>query len=44
MRRLRFVVVPVLVVPVGWLLLQGLGRDPREIASPLVGLLRPSSS
>lgn len=42
MRRLRFVVIPVLVIPLAWLLLQGLGRDPREIASPLVGRRAPA--
>lgn len=41
MRRIRFFVVPILVLPLGWLLFQGLGRDPREIASPLVGRPAP---
>ncbi len=36
-QRLRWLIVPVLVVPLGWLLFTGLGRDPREIASPLLG-------
>jgi cytochrome c biogenesis protein CcmG/thiol:disulfide interchange protein DsbE len=36
-RALRWVLVPLLVVPVAWLLFTGLGRDPREISSPLVG-------
>jgi cytochrome c biogenesis protein CcmG/thiol:disulfide interchange protein DsbE len=35
--RWRFLVIPLLVVPVGWLLFTGLGRDPRLIPSPLVG-------
>ena len=42
LRRLRFVVIPVLLGPVTWVLLQGLGRDPREIASPLVGRVAPA--
>jgi cytochrome c biogenesis protein CcmG, thiol:disulfide interchange protein DsbE len=36
-RTLRWLVVPLLVVPLTWLLFTGLGRDPREISSPLVG-------
>ncbi|MGH2427314.1 MAG: DsbE family thiol:disulfide interchange protein [Candidatus Limnocylindria bacterium] len=44
MRRLRWLLVPVLVVPVGWLLFQGFGRDPREIASPLIGKPAPAFS
>ena len=39
---LRWVLVPVLVVPLGWLLLTGFGRDPRELASPLVGRPAPT--
>ena len=41
MKRARYVVIPLLVLPLAWLLLQGLGRDPREIASPLVGRPAP---
>jgi cytochrome c biogenesis protein CcmG/thiol:disulfide interchange protein DsbE len=37
MNRLRWLLVPVVVVPVAWLLFTGLGRDPRDIPSPLVG-------
>ena len=37
MRRLRWLLVPILVLPLGWLLFTGFGRDPREIASPLIG-------
>ena len=37
MRLLRWLLVPLLVVPVGLLLFSGLGRDPAEIPSPLVG-------
>lgn len=38
---LRWLVLPVLVVPLAWLLFTGLGRDPREIPSPLVGKALP---
>ncbi len=41
MSRLRWLLVPVLVLPVAWLLFTGLGRDPRDIASPLVGRPMP---
>ena len=37
MRVLRWLVVPLLVVPIGLLLFSGLGRDPSEIPSPLIG-------
>ncbi|MEO8252277.1 MAG: DsbE family thiol:disulfide interchange protein [Chloroflexota bacterium] len=33
----RWLVVPIVVVPLAWLLFTGLGRDPRNIPSPLVG-------
>jgi cytochrome c biogenesis protein CcmG/thiol:disulfide interchange protein DsbE len=42
MRALRWLLVPLLVVPVTWLLFQGFGRDPREVASPLVDRPAPS--
>lgn len=42
--RWRWVAVPVLVVPIGWLLFTGLGRDPRLIPSPLVGRPLPALS
>lgn len=35
--RWRLLVVPVLVLPIAWLLFTGLGRDPRTIPSPLIG-------
>lgn len=35
--RTRWLLVPVLVLPVTWLLFTGLGHDPRSIPSPLVG-------
>jgi cytochrome c biogenesis protein CcmG/thiol:disulfide interchange protein DsbE len=41
MRRLRWVLVPLVVLPLGWLLFTGFGRDPREIASPLLGRPAP---
>lgn len=41
---LRWLLVPLLVVPVGWLLFTGLGRDPREISSPLIGKPLPTLS
>lgn len=34
---LRWLLLPILLVPLAWLLFTGLGRDPREIPSPLVG-------
>jgi cytochrome c biogenesis protein CcmG/thiol:disulfide interchange protein DsbE len=42
MRALRWLLVPLLVVPVTWLLFQGFGRDPREVASPLLDREAPS--
>lgn len=42
MRSLRWILVPLLVVPVTWLLFQGFGRDPREVASPLLDRPAPS--
>jgi cytochrome c biogenesis protein CcmG/thiol:disulfide interchange protein DsbE len=42
--RWRFLVVPLLVVPLGWLLFTGLGRDPRLIPSPLIGKPLPAIS
>ncbi len=44
MQALRWIIVPLLVVPVGWLLLTGFGRDPRAIASPLIGRPAPAWS
>ena len=44
MRHLRWLLVPVIVIPLGWLLFTGFGRDPREIASPLIGEAAPSWS
>ena len=44
MRALRWLLVPILVIPVGWLLFTGFGRDPRELASPLIGQPAPAWS
>ncbi len=41
MRNVRFALVPLVVLPVAWLMFQGLGRDPRDIPSPLVGRPAP---
>jgi cytochrome c biogenesis protein CcmG/thiol:disulfide interchange protein DsbE len=42
MRRLRWLVVPAVLVPIGLLLMAGFGRDPRQIASPLIGREAPA--
>lgn len=42
MRQLRFLLVPLLVVPIGLLLFTGFGRDPRIVSSPLVGNPAPA--
>ena len=39
---LRWLVLPIVLVPLGFLLFTGLGRDPREIPSPLIGQPLPS--
>lgn len=39
---LRWLLVPLVVLPLGWLLFTGLGRDPRLIPSPLVGKPMPA--
>ncbi|MGZ8482147.1 MAG: redoxin family protein [Candidatus Limnocylindria bacterium] len=41
LRTLRWLLVPVLVVPLTWLLFTGFGRDPREVGSPLIGRPAP---
>jgi len=43
-RSLRWLVLPLVLVPLGWLLFTGLGRDPREIPSPLIGHPLPAFS
>ena len=42
MRPFRWLLVPLLVVPLGWLLFAGFGRDPRDVASPLIGRAAPA--
>lgn len=36
MRAVRWLIVPLIVIPVSWLLFQGFGRDPRELPSALL--------
>ncbi len=42
MRRARWLLIPLLAIPIGWILFIGLGRDPSEIPSPLIGQPMPS--
>lgn len=42
--RLRWLLVPIVVLPLGWLLFSGFGRDPRELASPLIDQPAPAWS
>ncbi|HVM25522.1 MAG TPA: redoxin domain-containing protein [Candidatus Limnocylindrales bacterium] len=42
LRSLRWLLVPLLVVPLTWLLFTGFGRDPRVIESPLIGRPAPA--
>lgn len=44
MRMLRWLLVPLVVVPIAWLLFTGFGRDPRAVASPLLGQPAPEWS
>ena len=44
MRNLRWLLVPLIVLPLGWLLFTGFGRDPRQVASPLIGRPAPEWS
>lgn len=44
MRAVRWLIVPLLAIPLGWVLFTGLGRDPSEIPSPLVGKPMPAFS
>ena len=44
MRLLRWAVVPAIVIPVVWVSLVGISRDPRELPSPLVGRPMPEFS
>lgn len=43
-RSLRWLLLPVVLIPLGLLLFTGLGRDPREIPSPLIGQPLPAFS
>ena len=43
-RWVRWLIVPLLVVPIGFVLFHGFGRDPRETASPLIGRQAPPFS
>ena len=42
MRTARWLLIPVLAIPLAWILFTGLGRDPSEIPSPLVGEPMPA--
>ena len=42
MRNLRWLLVPIVVLPLTLILFHGFGRDPREIPSPLIGKPGPS--
>jgi cytochrome c biogenesis protein CcmG/thiol:disulfide interchange protein DsbE len=44
MRNLRWLLVPIVVVPLTLVLSHGFGTDPREIPSPLIGKPAPSFS
>ena len=44
MRAARWLLVPLLAIPLGWVLFLGLGRDPSEIPSALVGKPMPAFS
>lgn len=44
LRSLRWLALPLVLVPLGWLLFTGLGRDPRQIPSPLIGHPLPTFS
>ncbi|HEY8170847.1 MAG TPA: redoxin domain-containing protein [Candidatus Limnocylindria bacterium] len=41
MRYLRWLLIPAVVIPLGWLLFTGFGRDPTELTSPLIGQPAP---
>ncbi len=41
MRAVRWLLIPVVAIPLAWVLFVGLGRDPSEIPSPLVGQPMP---
>lgn len=39
--RWRWLILPVVAVPLVWILFTGFGRDPREVPSPLIGRPMP---
>ena len=41
MRAARWLLIPIMAIPLAWVLFTGLGRDPTEIPSPLVGQPMP---
>ena len=41
MKWLRWLLIPVILIPLAWVFTIGLGRDPSEIPSPLVGKPMP---
>lgn len=42
LRVLRWAPLPLVLVPLAWLLFAGFGRDPREVQSPLIGRPMPA--
>jgi cytochrome c biogenesis protein CcmG, thiol:disulfide interchange protein DsbE len=44
MAALRWLLLPVVVIPLAWLLFQGFGRDPREVSSPRIDRPAPEWS
>ena len=42
--RWRWLLVPIVVLPLGWLLFTGFSLDPRAVASPLIGQPAPAWS
>ena len=38
----RWLIVPIAVVPIAWLLVQGIGRDPREVPTALTDRAMPT--
>ena len=42
MGSVRWLLVPLVVLPIAWLLFQGFGRDPREVSSPLLDRAAPA--
>ena len=40
--QIRWLALPLVLVPLGWLLFTGLGNDPRDIPSPLLGKTIPA--